>query len=157
MWLLIYESRQHKFLTNVAFYIIWVCLFWDCSWCKRKTIDLLVLDHTSVMIASYGAGDVKTGGTRGEINWCTKWLSVEPCGCQCTSNTLLCCGSPVNNAGTLNEPYRCNSWEDIVSSGFLPMSLHLQSEHEEALKLALLAIWTLSSLLNFAPVFFVIQ
>jgi hypothetical protein len=44
-----------------------------------------------------------------------------------------------------------------VSSGFLPMSLHLQSEHEEALKLALLAIWTLSSLLNFAPVFFVIQ
>lgn len=90
-----------------------------------------MLNCTSVMITSCGAGDVKTGGSGGEINRRTKWLSVEPCSCKRTSDTLLCCGSPVNNAGTLSEPHRCNWWEGVESSGSLPTSLHLQSGKEE--------------------------
>jgi hypothetical protein len=55
------------------------------------------------------AGDFKTGGSRREVNWCTKWLFVEPCSCKRTPNTLLCCGSPVYDAGRLPACLLCVS------------------------------------------------
>jgi hypothetical protein len=52
-----------------------------------------------MIIACCCAGDFKTGGSRREVNWSTKWLFVEPCSCKRTPDTLLCSGSPVYDAG----------------------------------------------------------